>query len=307
MKEFVTYLLENPNIKNEPVLIGENLVFNFIVRNLNQLEKTLTSPQFFPELKWDIILKELILEIQDRILTIIMPEIQNYVNSIDFKVINKISEGDAIGIEYLKQNMITFLNSVLTNKDFRFNFNSVLNIFKYKILEKYIPAIFQRREFIYNELVKVQRLNLTDIEYINFLKIILLIKNTGYIKLKFDEAGDKINIIEASKSKKLLEIFLKKAVENLKKDLAGFPEKALVIGLKSNLKEEQTELTDAAARFVYILTARFHNYKPYDRIDRGAETPDKSWFNIARKNAELYGYNKRMLEELYRIAGENNW
>jgi len=42
-------------------------------------------------------------------------------------------------------------------------------------------------------------------------------------------------------------------------------------------------------------------------IDRGAESPDKSWFAVARKNADYYGFDKRMIEDLYRIARDNNW
>jgi hypothetical protein len=43
------------------------------------------------------------------------------------------------------------------------------------------------------------------------------------------------------------------------------------------------------------------------KVDRGAESPDKSWFSIAKKNADYYGFDRRMLDELYMIAGDNNW
>jgi hypothetical protein len=52
---------------------------------------------------------------------------------------------------------------------------------------------------------------------------------------------------------------------------------------------------------------RCKHYKPYTKVDRGAETPDKSWFNIARRNYKYYGFDIKMLDEFYKIAAENNW
>ena len=309
INEFVLYLLNNPNIKSEPILVGENLILNFIIRNLNQIEKTLISPQFFPNADWQAVLKNILLELQNIVINSISPEFESYFNKISFAVLNKISKSDAIALDYLKTNLKNFFYSIIANKDVRYNFNSVLNILRYKVLERYIPKIFERREFIYNELVKVQRFNISADEYIDLLKIILIIKNSGYIKIPItpDAPDKKINITEAVKSIKLLETFLRSMIERIKKDIPGFSDEIIKLALKSNLVESYTEINEAIPRFLYIICVRFHNYKPIEKIDRGAETPDKSWFNIARKNAEIYGYNKRIAEELYRIAGENNW
>ena len=43
------------------------------------------------------------------------------------------------------------------------------------------------------------------------------------------------------------------------------------------------------------------------RVDRGAESPDKSWFSIARRNYKFYGFDIKMLDELYKTAAENGW
>ncbi len=310
ISEFVTHLLSNPNIKAEPILIGENLIINFITKNLNQLKETFKTPQFFPNIEWETVLQQILIELRERVLNAVVPEITDYINtSINFAVLNKVSESDSIGAEFFKEKFLGFVKTIMIHKDVRYNFNSVINIFKYKVLERYIPDIFERREFLYNELVKVQKNNLKPEEYINYLKILLLIKNSAYIRLPFEtKAGaKKVNINEFKKVPKLIEVFVTKLIETLKKELTGVSEKVIKMALKSNIREEYTQLEEASARFLYILTARFQDYKPYVKIDRGAETPDKSWFNIARKNAEYYGYSKRMLEELYRIAGDNNW
>jgi hypothetical protein len=42
-------------------------------------------------------------------------------------------------------------------------------------------------------------------------------------------------------------------------------------------------------------------------VDRGADSPDKSWFNVSRRNARWRGLDVSMLDELYTIAAENGW
>jgi hypothetical protein len=79
------------------------------------------------------------------------------------------------------------------------------------------------------------------------------------------------------------------------------------LAVKANMPDTMTAVDEGSSRLLYILTSRFHNYKAMEKVDRGAESPDKSWFAIARKNAKMLGFEKNMLEELYRIAGDNNW
>lgn len=47
IKDFVDHMIGLPNIKNEPMLIAEGLILNFIVQNTDQLKATFKTPQFF--------------------------------------------------------------------------------------------------------------------------------------------------------------------------------------------------------------------------------------------------------------------
>ena len=91
------------------------------------------------------------------------------------------------------------------------------------------------------------------------------------------------------------------------KELPNLNERTIKLAIKSNLSEQHTDKEDASSRFLYIMSSRYRNYKPIKKVDRGAESPDKSWFGIAKKTAESQGFDKRMLDELYMIAGNNNW
>ena len=309
VKDFVDHLLSNPNIRNEPILIGEGLLLNFIVQNINQLKATFKTPQFFPHLEWNKVLQLILSELFERVTNSILPLIKDFIDSSEFEFFNKIQGARPYPDKFHKEKLIEFIQSNLKNKDVRYNFNSTVNIFKYKVIEKYITEIFNKRGYLYNELVRVQKNYLESEEYVTYLKVLLLIKNTVYNKISInpDNAEVKINFNDCLNSPPNLKKFIDGLTVNLRTQLPNITEQSIKLALKSNMRESQTELEDASSRFLYILTSRYQNFKPVTTVDRGAESPDKSWFGIARKNAEYYGYDKRMIEELYRIAGDNNW
>ncbi len=309
MLQFIAHLFNNDNIKNEPILIGEQLIVNFISKNFNILKQTLTSDQFFPNLSIEETLQLLLTTLRDKILDETKPILFKYVETIDFNVLNSLENSESIAKDFLKEKFIQFLDVILTHKEVRYNFNGVLNIFKYNIIDKYIHRIFERREFLFNELTKVEKNNLKADDYINYLKILLLIKNSAYIKTPFTAGPEtkNLNSSDIVKAPKLLDKFFTLIEENIKKSIPGLNEKVIKMALKSNCKQENTELEQASARFLFTMNYRFQEYKHFEKIDRGAETPDKSWFNIVKKNAEFQGFDKKMIDELYKISADNEW
>ena len=85
------------------------------------------------------------------------------------------------------------------------------------------------------------------------------------------------------------------------------PEPVLLSGLNGNISFLENPKMETTSRLAAIFAFRGQNYKPIARVDRGAVSPDKSWFNIARRNYKFYGFDIKMLDELYKIAGENGW
>ncbi len=310
MESFVTHLFGNPNIKNEPILIGETLIINFITKNLASLKDLLKTPQFFPEASSDETLQFLLIVLRDRVVNEISPFITNYINdNINFNFLSKMNNPET-DENIVKNKIITFVTHLLRHKDVRYNFNSIINIFKYGKLSLYMKDIFERRQFIYNELVKVQKLNLPVEDYINYMKILLLIKNVVFIKIPIDTGTKtvKLNFNDIKKIERLEKKFLALTMSVLRKELGDIlDEKILRMAVKSNFSEEKTELEEASARFLFILSHRFQDYKHYEKIERGAETPDKSWFGVSKKNANYYGFDKKILDELYKVAADNNW
>ena len=80
IRDFVDHLFSNPNIKNEPPLIAEGLLLNFIVQNMSQLKGTFKSPQFFPDLGWNEVLQLILSDLYGRIVSSELPVINKFIN-----------------------------------------------------------------------------------------------------------------------------------------------------------------------------------------------------------------------------------
>jgi hypothetical protein len=307
--DFVTHLFQNPSIKDEPILIAEGLIINFIIQNMDQLKPAMKNPQFFPNLEWNDVLQMILADLYERAWTDANPVFEKFFQVTDFSALNRVPQAPALPAEFIKEKLQTFTPEIFKNKDARFNYNSVLNMFQYGIIEKYIKAIFTRKGFLYNELVRVQKTNMESEDYVVFLKTLLLIKNATFMKLPIDpnSSDNKISVFELIKSRSQPAKYFESAAIKISEYVPFLPLRLIKIALKSCFKSNMTETDDTGARFLYILSSRFHNYKYSAKLDRGAESPDKSWFGIARKNSEYYGYDKRMLDDLYMIAGDNNW
>ena len=307
--DFVDHLLSNPGIKSEPLLIGEGMIMNFLVQNLPQLKVTFKNSQFFPHLEWNQVLELIFENLYGRVSGTVLPVINQFVDNTDFSFMDKLSKSGTIADKFRREKFHEYVQMIFKNRDSRFNMNSTINVFNYDVIEKYIGEIFKRREFLYNELVRVQKTNIDAGEYIVFLKTMFLIKNIVFMKLQLNPSNPetKMSISDIGKNKKNLQSYADSVVKYTVPLLPGFPEKLISLAVKSNFAADMTEQEEASSKLVYILNARFQTYKHVAKIERGAESPDKSWFGIAKKNADHFGYDRRILDALYLIAGDNNW
>jgi hypothetical protein len=305
----VSHLLNNPNVKNEPLLIAEGLVLNFIAENLPQLKNTFQSPGFFPDLATRDVLHLMIQDLRERVCQRILPEIMRVIDEIDFKVLVQFDRNKGFSSDQYRQIFKKFTESIFANKDVRLNYDSIYHILRLKVIDRYVYDAFKRRKTIYIELVRVQQNNLKEDEYVNYLKILLLIKASAYMKVSLDPADPtrQVSISDFLNAPTVLPQFFRERTRSLQTVLPGVAPEIILMALKSNCSGDALTNEDASAKLLNILCRRFHNYKEYVKIDRGAESPDKSWFDVARKNAAYYGFDKRLVDELYLIAGDNNW
>lgn len=308
VSNFVSHLLSNPNIQNEPVLIAEGIVLNFIVSNLEKLKITFKSPQFFPELSSKEVLSLIISDLRTRTINTVRPQLYAYIDYIDFNVLLGYQKTASYNNDYYRQIFKKYIDEIIVNKDVRFYLNATMTMLSMDVLERYLGVSFSKRSPMFFELVRVQKNNLKTEEYVNYLKILLLLRCGAFVKseiLGFSES--KVCINDFIKVPKTLEQYFKEYASVIARKLPGVHSSVIEMALKTNVPESLTAPEDASAKFLYIMTQRFQNYQEYKKIERGAETPDKSWFGVMRKNSAFYGFDKRILEDLYMIAGNNNW
>ena len=312
--EFVRYLLSNPNVKAETPVIREGMIISFITSNLKQLKQTLGSARFFPHLPPERVIAEILLVLKRMSLNYLSARIDEWLKDrIDYAVVGELfpvrGTQSGLGDNRYRSMLGEYLDSIVAYGEVRYNFNSVVNIFTHRVLERYIPEIFQRRRFIFNEIKRVERFDLECDEYVEYAKVLFLIRNSVFIKVALSSDGGrkKANITEAQRLSMSMPEFVMTLGRSVKEKLPFLTDKVIATAIRSNLRERQTGLKEASARLFHIIGSRYQDYKHHDRIERAAESLDKSWFNIARSNSKFYGFDEKMVNELYLIAGDNMW
>jgi hypothetical protein len=170
------------------------------------------------------------------------------------------------------------------------------------IIEKYIPQAFERKKYLYMEINRVQRLSLPPGEVADLLRFVLLMRPAAYLFVTPGPAVER----DAGYAP-LQEQYLSKILPGLARQAPSFPPAVLSLGLRSTLTYQPGDTVEATARLGAILALRGRALAPALTVDRGADSADKSWFNVQRKNARFRGLDSAMLDELYTIAAENRW
>jgi len=101
--------------------------------------------------------------------------------------------------------------------------------------------------------------------------------------------------------------FAEKVEDLLLKEIPSLPEELVKSAVRSNLSFEGHKYLQATSRLTSIINSLSRSLKADMMVDRGASSPEKSWFSIARKNYKYFGWDIKMLDELYRFSAENNW
>jgi hypothetical protein len=170
------------------------------------------------------------------------------------------------------------------------------------IIEKYIPQAWERKKYVYVEISRVQRLTLSPAELSDLTRFVVLVRPAAYLYVTPGETVDK----DAGYTP-LQEQYLQKILPGIASQAPSVPSGLINLGLRSTLSFPGAGSVEAVSRMGAIMAMRGRALSPSVVVDRGADTPDKSWFNVQRKNARWRGLDDRMLDELYTIAAENGW
>jgi hypothetical protein len=304
MRDFVTKLWENPNIQNTSISRKENQILNFIKENTNQLKAAFSKPEFFPQMKFDEAVRLLITELTDKVLAVLEPRLVEIVSAFDQNdFVSKIDSQKKT--EFDKDKLSDYFRKSLRIKAVRDSFINVLDTINWEFYDRYIPAAVKKHKVIYFEMIRRDRLTFDENQLVDYLKLSSLFRPLIYNP--FVSSGKQIvlhSMLENSrsfeKSCQAFEVFLGEEVGLL-------PAALWKPALESWLHADENPDISGIARLMNILVNRAQEFEPSQKVDRGAETADKSWFNIQRKSAKYYGYDLRFLDELYQIASDEGW
>ncbi|MFO7731227.1 MAG: hypothetical protein R6V86_10740 [Spirochaetia bacterium] len=301
---FVRHLLENPALRNQTPLQKEEQLLAFLELNARALYPTLSSSRFFPGNSWAHIRSMLITEL----FKITDFALKGYMNRFIVEQLD-MSFAAFLGMprvsqEEMKTELLKLTGQVAHTGEGRRALTGSFNALAYRLSEKYIEQIYQTRNYIRFELEKVQRLRMSKEELKHMLKVSLLLRPAVYL-VSGDgrEAGSSVRRQRGNFQPSITD----KVTQGLAERLPHFPEPAIRSGVESNISFLDNSRVPATGRLTLLLSSLAHEYKPNMQIDRGAVSPEKSWFSVARKNYRYFGYDIKMIDELFKIAAEQGW
>ncbi|MCB1306922.1 MAG: hypothetical protein KDK30_02020 [Leptospiraceae bacterium] len=305
MKEFVDKLWANPVIQNVPLHKKENQILGFIRENQRNLQAAFEQPRFFPGLSWDDSLRLLLSELTDTILhaydkrlvaglgTSLSPEINGFFSG---------EGGVAVNLDSFRQ----WILALMRNKVMRDQYLPAVEAVHAKFFERYSREILERRKLIYIDIVRRDRLDMAPDSLGQYLGLVALLRPMSFFKFEKDPLqGQSLKDLE--KNTRTFQSAFSEMQILLRDEIGNVPPTMLQHAFDSTRGVDENPDISGAARLVNILVNRASEYDPLQKQDRGAESPDKSWFSINRRTARYNGYDSRFLEELYLIAGEEGW
>jgi hypothetical protein len=297
---FVGRLLQNPALQQLSPLQREEQILQFLQVNARQLYPTLSTPGFFPGLNWEQITGNLVTALAEIIDQELMPALSAIVmDRLDLSFIQFIRQQN-MPQSKIKEDLLAFLKQMLQKRDARRDFAGAFSALDFSYSNRYLDQAFSRKQYVHFELTKVQRLRMGKDEMKNYIDVSLLLKPTVHLLALTQGNGEVAGgTVQAQ--------FIEKVVAVLAKKLPALPEQIIRSGVYANGSFLENRSLDATSRIAGILASMCRNAKQNQKVDRGADTADKSWINIARRNYKFYGFDIKMLDEFYKIAGENGW
>ena len=293
-------LLANPALAPLTPLQREEQIIQFLHANAAQLAPTLGSQVFFPGKSWNQIVSLLYQALIGIVDQQLKPDLTSLVGNVQFGFVNFIRQQSA-GSEKVRMQIEQFLLGLLGQMGARRSFTGAFAALRYGIVDKYINAIWTRKSYTHFELTKVQRLKLSKDDVRSMIESTLLLMPVVHVGgAGGNGQGEQVTgTVQAQ--------FAEKVFQAAKKQLSVLPDQVLKSGVNANVSYLENRFIEATARLAAVFAARCRNYQPNVRVDRGADSPDKSWLSIARRNYKFYGFDIKILDELYSIAAESGW
>ena len=302
LAQFVSRLFDTPALRPLPVLQKEEQALHFLRANGPQLQPVFSSLGLDVRRGWREAAGEVARAMRaevDRLLTLELSSIS--ATRITLSFFPAMSGGRQLPAR-AREELRALFQKLSQRHASRGALSGSLAAVRSELTDKYIPQITERKKYIYIEVSRVQRLTLPAADRADLVRFVLMLRPAAYLQVTPGDVEEK----DAGFAP-LQWQYLQKVIPGIQAMLPSFPAPLVALGIRSALAFPAAPDVEAVARVATALALRGRTLTPAMVVDRGADTPDKSWFSVTRRNARWHGLDPRMLDELYTIAAENGW
>lgn len=228
-------------------------------------------------------------------------DIRNFLSSgIDFNFLKEYGIS-IVNYDEIQEQLLRVMDEIMDCTQARRILSGSYTAALYDVFSRYLRVAFVRNRYIHFEITKVQKLQLTPDHLSSMMKVILLLLPVTQMLLerKFPDSSAPIVPIPTS--------ILDDALDYLIQRVTLLPESIIRSAVYAQVSFAENNQIDATSRIAAVFSARCKNYHSAITAQRGAESADKSWFYLAKRNYKFYGFDDKMIEEFYSIASEEKW
>jgi hypothetical protein len=297
---FIRHVLNNPMLLDCSPLQKEEQILVFLDQNMEQLYPTFCSDPYFPGASRQQIRALLTQEL--------MKITGSALNSVLQRLIYEQIELTYLGLfgqqrvdhEGIRRELQRLTGKIVRKSEARMALNGPLTALMHRIPDRYVDRIFESRNYIRFELEKVQKLRIGKRNLKQLLATALLIRPSIFL---YTAKGSAAHPGRGTVSIR----FAEQVSERVMRELPSLHPEVVRSGVESNVGFAQHPELRASSRLVALFSRMARDYRPRVKVDRGAAAPERSWFNIARRNYRYFGFDPKMIDELYKIATERGW
>ena len=300
ISDFILKLISNPNFNGQPISMIEQQISNFVEQNKQQMSAVIASQKFYPGLAGDKATDKLIQDVRTYISQTIVDKARQVVpGSVDVSLPASLGLGSG---ETVLAHTLMLYEKIAAHKEARQMIDQYCILLDEHYIDRYISAAFQEKGYMYNELFRVQKLNLDAQTMIEYIKLVAAVAPASAIRIPLAQFGvQPVNAFDLKDKPSGQKMHLDKISSLVRSVAPEINTDLLNAALKLPLAATETGATPIG-KFIAILFARAKDFRKGQKAEKGSETPDKSWFSVQIKNASFMGFDKRMLEEFNRMA-----
>lgn len=300
VSDFILKLISNPNFTGQPISMIEQQISNFVQQNKQQMSAVIENQKFYPGLAGDKATEKLIADVRTYISQTILDKAKSVVpGAVDVTVPENLGIGSG---EDVLAHMLLLYEKIAAHKEARQMIDQYCILLDEHYIDRYVDACFQEKNYLYNELFRVQKVSLDAQTMIEYIKLVAALVPAVAIRIPIPQVGpqpvnafdlrDKLSGQKAHLDK--ISALVRSVAPQINNDLLNAALKVPVAATESG--------ATPVGKFLAILFARAKDFRKGQKAEKGSETPDKSWFSVQIKNATFMGFDKRMLEEFNRMA-----